>query len=231
MIRTLHSELVDDLPPEHPGAIATRRDLRRLNTLMGHAGILAKSLKKVFPLKTPSRIVEIGGGDGELLLRIARRLADRWREVSVTLVDLQDLLSNGTKADFAALDWGIRSVKADVFQWMTDTVAEKTDVVLGNLILHHFSDTELSGLFSAIAKKADALIAVEPRRGAWPLFCARSLSIIGCSPVTCHDAPVSVQAGFSGRELSNLWPHDGQWELVERRAGLFSHLFVARRKM
>jgi len=231
MVRTLHSELVDDLPPEHPGAIATRRDLRRLNSLMGHTGILTRSLKRVFPQKTPSRIVEIGAGDGELLLRIAKRLADRWHDVNATLVDLQDLLNNETKDDFAALNWGVSAVKGDVFEWMAGAAAEKTDVVLGNLILHHFSDAQLSTLFSAIAKKADALIAVEPRRGAWPLFCARSLSLIGCSPVTCHDAPVSVQAGFTGRELSNLWPHDGQWELLERRAGLFSHLFVARRKI
>ena len=231
MTRTLHSELVDDLPPEHPGAIASRRDLRRLNAIMGHAGIFSRSLKKVFPQKNPSNIAEIGAGGGELLLSIAKRLADRWQGVNVTLVDLQDLLTNGTKADFASLNWGIRSVKGDIFQWMTDTAAEKTDVILGNLILHHFSDGQLSTLFSVIAKKADVLIAVEPRRGGWPLFCARSLALIGCSPVTCHDAPVSVQAGFIGRELSNLWPHDGKWELLERRAGLFSHLFIARRKI
>lgn len=231
MIRTLHSELVDDLPPDHPGAIATRRDLRLLNTLMGHGSIFARSLKKLFPQKNPSSIVEIGAGDGELLLRIARRFAGRWHPVSATLVDLQDLLTDGTRADFAALNWGVRSVKGDLFQWLADTAAEKTDVILGNLILHHFSDAELATLFSAIAKKADTFIAVEPRRSPWPLLCARSLSFIGCSPVTCHDAPVSVQAGFSGRELSNLWPHDGKWELLERRAGLFSHLFIARRKI
>jgi hypothetical protein len=231
MIRTLHPELVDDLPPEHPGAIATRRDLRRLNSLMGHTGILTRSLKKIFPKKTPSRIVEIGAGDGELLLRIAKRLGDRWQGVHGTLVDLQDLLTNGTRGNFAALNWNVSAIKGDVFEWMADAVTKKTDVILGNLILHHFSDAQLSTLFSAVSKKADAFIAVEPRRGALPLFCARSLSLIGCSPVTCHDAPVSVQAGFTDRELSNLWPHDGQWELLERRAGLFSHLFVARRKI
>jgi hypothetical protein len=56
------------------------------------------------------------------------------------------------------------------------------------------------------------------------------LSFIGCNAVTCHDAPVSVRAGFKGRELSTLWPRDGEWEITERRAGLFSYLFVAHRK-
>lgn len=221
---------MDELPPEHAGAILSRRDLRRLNTLMGHAGILARSLRKVFPQRPPTRIAEIGAGDGELLLRIARRLAGSWRDVDVTFIDFQDLLRDKTKADFATLSWGTRSVKGDVFQWLNKTAGEKTDVIIGNLILHHFTNAQLSNLFAAAAQKASAFIAVEPRRGALPLFCANSLSLIGCSPVTCHDAPVSVRAGFIGRELSALWPRNGQWELVERRAGLFSHLFVARRK-
>lgn len=231
MIRSLHSELVDELPPEHPAAIQTRRDLRRINTLMGHAGIFTRSLKKLFPGKSPSRMVEIGAGDGEILLRVARRLAGQWREVDVTFLDLQDLLHEETKAAFAALNWTVRSVPGDIFQWFNESAGEKTDVILGNLILHHFSDAQLSTLFTAAASKADAFVAIEPRRGGWPLFCTRWLSLIGFCPVTCHDAPVSVMAGFRGRELSALWPNDGQWELCERRAGLFSHLFIARRKI
>jgi hypothetical protein len=52
---------------------------------------------------------------------------------------------------------------------------------------------------------------------------------IGCNAVTRHDATVSVRAGFSGNELSALWPADSGWQLTERRAGFFSHVFVARR--
>jgi SAM-dependent methyltransferase len=229
VIRTLQAELVDDLPADHPGAIQTRRDLRRINTLMGHAGIFARSLKKVFPQHPPARMLEIGAGDGEILLRVAKRLAGRWRDVDVTFVDLQDLLQEKTKADFAALNWKVRAVESDIFKWMIDTATEKTDAILGNLMLHHFTDAQLTTLFSAAAKKADAFVAVEPRREEWSLFWARCLSLIGCGPATCHDAPISVQAGFSGRELSALWPQDGTWQLTEHRVGLFSHLFIARR--
>jgi SAM-dependent methyltransferase len=230
VIRSLHAELVDDLPADHPGAIQSRRDLRRINTLMGHVGILARALKKAFPHQPPSRILEIGAGDGEVLLRIARRLSPRWHEVDAVFIDLQDLLRDQAKADFAELNWGARAVAADIFQWLNDTASEKTDVILANLVLHHFSDAQLTTLFLAASKKAEAFIAVEPRRDAWSLFFARSLALIGCGPVTCHDAPLSVRAGFVGRELAALWPRDGKWELTERRTGLFSHLFIARRK-
>ena len=230
MLRTLHAELVDALPADHPEAMETRRDLRLLNSLMGHTGILARSLKSVSRKNTSLRLVEIGAGDGQVLLRVARRLARNWYDVDIIFVDMQDLLLTETKADFAVLNWGSRSVKADILQWLGDTADEKCDVILANLVLHHFSNEQLKSLFSLAARKADAFIAVEPRRARFPLFCARWLSLIGCNPVTCHDAPISVLAGFRDDELSALWPSGGKWVLKERAAGLFSHHFVARRK-
>lgn len=266
MIRTLHPELLDTLPAHDTGAIGSRRDLRRLNNLMGHARIIARWLKKIFPNKPPAHVLEIGAGDGQLLLRVAKRLnASRWIEsqpdhlpnrvtklpplpegesrgegegsatsrhppsVDVLFVDLQNLLTDTTKTKFATLNWRVRSVEADIFHWFNNS-SENTDVVLANLVLHHFTDAQLTLLFSELAEKASAFIAVEPRRGPWPLFCARSLALIGCNAVTRHDAPVSVRAGFTDRELSALWPRSDEWELTERRTGLFSHLFVAQRK-
>ena len=277
MIRTLHPELLDTLPPDHPSAIGSRRDLRRINTLMGHAGIIARSLEKIFPNQLPPSIVEIGAGDGQLLLRVARRMhSTRGIEfrrnhqseiatqfhplpkgegrgegegrsinavalksslrftssapvVDVLFIDLKNLLRDEIKAEFASLNWHVRSIEANIFDWLSDS-STKTDVVLANLVLHHFTGAQLTLLFAEAAEKTDAFIAVEPRRGRCPLFCASLLGFIGCNAVTCHDAPVSVRAGFTARELSLLWPRSEDWELTERPAGLFSHLFVARRK-
>jgi hypothetical protein len=101
--------------------------------------------------------------------------------------------------------------------------------VVVNLFLHHFQNDRLIKLFRVISERARGFVAVEPRRGAWPLFCSRLLWAIGCNSVTRHDAEVSVRAGFSGHELSGLWPETKNWQLSEQSAGPFSHLFVARR--
>jgi len=37
--------LLDALPPDDPGAMASRRDLERINLLMGNADILARLLQ------------------------------------------------------------------------------------------------------------------------------------------------------------------------------------------
>ena len=72
-------------------------------------------------------------------------------------------------------------------------------------------------------------MACEPRRSAFALAGCRFLWAIGCNDVSRHDAVTSVRAGFSGRELSALWPEGREWQLVEGEAWPFSHTFVAHR--
>jgi hypothetical protein len=105
--------------------------------------------------------------------------------------------------------------------------ASTGDLIFANLFLHHFTQEQLGALFRLIASRTPAFVALEPRRHAWPLLGCRFLRLLGCNQVTCHDAPVSVRAGFRDRELSALWPSGPGWRLVERSAGVFSHLFSA----
>ena len=145
--------------------------------------------------------------------------------MTATLLDLQKSVLPETLAAFAAAGWRAEAVVADVFDWPAGPV----EIVVANLFLHHFDNAHLETLLRRIADRARLFVALEPHRAFWPLFCSRFLGIIGCNIVTRHDAVVSVRAGFSGRELSALWPADGAWQLTEQPAGLFSHLFVAQR--
>jgi hypothetical protein len=227
--RIIQSELLDGLPPDDPGALRSRRDLRVLNAVMRHHACVSGALRKAVNGRPPERITELGAGDGHFLLRVAHILAPRWKSVNVTLLDRQKTVSEATLAGFAVLGWPTQTIVADALEWAgdPDSVA---DVVITNLFLHHFRDAELTRLFTSVARRARLFVAVEPRRGAWPLFCSRRLLMLGCNAVTRHDAAVSVRAGFAGRELSALWPSSRDWELSESSAGLFSHLFVAQSK-
>jgi hypothetical protein len=225
--RLVQPELLDALPPEDPQAARSRRDLRRINRWMRNHCRMARALEKYRGDSAPGQITELGAGDGTFLLRVATIIRPRWSNVRATLLDLQNNLSSGTLADFAALGWRAEAVVANVFDWPQTT--EAGEVVVANLFLHHFEDARLAELLRLIAERASLFIAVEPRRAAWPLFCSRLLRAIGCNEVTRHDAVVSVRAGFSGGELSALWPDKPDWRLTEERAGMFSHLFIARK--
>lgn len=227
--RMVEPELLDELAADDPRAKRSRRDLRRVNAWMGNAATMARALRDAFPERAPRRIVELGAGDGEFMLRVARRLAGAWPEVELTLVDRQETTTPGCRAKFAVLGWEARAVKRDLFEWLRHAAGPPADAIVANLVLHHFSDGQLRALFGAAAVRTSVLTAVEPRRARLPLFFTRCLWLIGCNAVTRHDAQVSVRAAFARRELSDLWPSGGEWDLTEHPGGVFSHLFVARR--
>lgn len=226
-LRQLEPELLDTLPAIDPRAQRSRRDLRLVNALMGHRALLRRCLHKALGTQTPQSIVELGAGDGTLMLSLARDLAGAWSGVSVLLVDRQPAVQSATLAAVADIGWHIEYTQAELMYWLRQR--PRVDVMLANLVMHHFNDTQLRELFSNLADVTDLFIAVEPRRSTLALLGSKALGWLGCNDVTRHDAVVSVRAGFTGRELSNLWPEAADWQLTERPAGLFSHLFLAQR--
>lgn len=225
MKRLVQPEWLDTLPPDDPRALRSRRDLRRINALMRHEVILAGALTTAWDGSAPGRITELGAGDGDFFLRVAGRLAPRWPGVTATLLDRQPLEPTAPRARFAALGWRMEAVTADVADWPQTS----SDIVFANLFLHHFEAGALGRLLRLVSERSRLFIALEPRRAAWPWFCSRWLGAAGCNDVTRHDAAVSVRAGFAGTELSALWPDRQTWRLAERRAGWFSHLFIAQK--
>jgi ubiquinone/menaquinone biosynthesis C-methylase UbiE len=223
--RIVQPELLDTLSPDDPRAIHSRRDLRRVNAWMRNHSILADALKNNFSGHAPKQITELGAGDGNFLWLVAQRLSSCWPNVNATLLDLQKNFSAETLTAFSKLGWRAEAVVADVFDWPQSS----EEAVIANLFLHHFENKRLAELLRVISERAKLFIAIEPRRASLPLFSSRLLWVIGCNDVTRHDATVSVRAGFSDAELSALWPDKKNWQLTERRAGLFSHLFIAQK--
>ncbi len=232
MHRIVEPELLDALPPEDPQAIGSRADLRRLNFLMGHADLLTRSIRRPNEgdscLSRPLQLVELGAGDGSLLLQVARRWSGLGVRAEVTLLDRHNLVSSETRQAFAALHWSVESVASDVFAWL-ESPPRVAGVMLANLFLHHFPEERLAALLRLAAAGTNVFLACEPRRSPLALKAARCLGLVGCNAVTRHDAVVSVRAGFAGRELSALWPKTEEWELREHSVGLFSHCFFAQR--
>jgi hypothetical protein len=115
--REVQPELLDSLPTADPGAIGSRRDLQKLHWWMGHCGLMERALRVVVNGDAPRRIIEVGAGDGEFSLRVARQLAPRWPALTFALVDQQQLVAPQTRSAFADLGWRLECVQADVFDW------------------------------------------------------------------------------------------------------------------
>jgi hypothetical protein len=225
--RAVAPERLDVLPADDPAARRSRRDLARINLLMGTAGAVARGLLRHLPERRDLRLLEVGAGDAATGLAVVRRLAGATRPGAafgglIVLLDRLDLVGTARRAEFAALGWRAEPAVCDVRDWLAT-------------FLHHFDNAALTELLAALARVAPLVVAAEPRRGAVSLGAARLVGAIGANAVTRHDAPVSVRAGFAGGELSALWPRaadpraDG-WRLEEARAGPFTHVFAAARE-
>jgi predicted nicotinamide N-methyase len=174
-------------------------------------------------------VLELGAGDGTLMLGVARALAPVSTRVELTLLDRQDLVEAATRDAYAALGWTVVPRVVDVCDWIANGADERWDLIVANLFLHHFEGEALHALLAACAARSDRFFACEPRRARLALGASHLVGFIGANAVTREDAVLSVHAGFRDAELSAAWPHAGGWQLHERPAALFSHCFSATR--
>jgi hypothetical protein len=228
--RLVEAEWLDELDPEDPGAVGSRRDLRRLNACMGNARIVGRVLCGVFRERTPDALVELGAGDGWFSWRVLQGIGHVAEGTEVVLVDRQAAVTPQVRRAIQVSGWRIHVAQTDALDWLQGSAEHSRRVIIANLFLHHFTDAQLVELLGAIARRAFLLVAVDPRRSIGSLASSRLVGLIGCNRVTRHDAPASVRAGFAGGELSRLWPSGNEWLLEESPAGLFGHRFIARRK-
>lgn len=238
MPRRVSDETLDHLPAADPAAMRSRRDLVRVHRAMGTRAIVARGWQDLLAGAAPARplrILELGAGDGSLLLGVARVLAGaltpQLPPVHLTLLDRQDIVSSPTLAAYAELGWTVRVQQADVLDWAERSEdATSWDLITTALFLHHFEREQLEQLLAAVAARGDRFFAYEPRRSRLPWAASHLVGALGANAVTREDAVLSVHAGFRGEEISALWPGAGaHWQTREFAAGLFSHCFSARR--
>src|SRR5438552_3822426 len=146
MPRRVDPEWLDVLPAHDPRAIRSRRDLKLVNAWMLQGGIMARSLRDQFPDQPPRTLIDLGAGDGTFILSVARRLAPVWKNVTVTLLDHQDIVSEPTLAAFRALQWRPETIAMDAFEFLERS--PEACAVTANLFLHHFEGEQLERLLS-----------------------------------------------------------------------------------
>lgn len=238
--RVVSGEMLDTLAADDPHAMRSRTDLRRIHRVMGSCGIVRRALENMLASQhRPSslRVLELGAGDGTLMLEVARAFSSRWSPVRITLLDRQPLTSRSTIEGYAGVFWTAVPLTVDVFDWvhtptaLNPELAPHWDLIVANLFLHHFSDAQLAQLMDAISTRTTLFFACEPRRSQLALAGSHLVGLIGCNAITRVDAVLSVRAGFRNKELTHLWPNSsGNWNVTEYSAGLFSHCLRVEQK-
>lgn len=228
--RRVEHELLDALAADDPRAQRSRADLRRIHRAMATLPILLRALDRGTRGVVPRSMLELGAGDGSLMLRVARQRARHWADVHVTLLDRLNLVAPRTLDGLREVGWTPSVIAMDVFDWLAGRDRTQWDVIVANLFVHHFSSAELARLLAGIAARTRLFVCCEPRRAFVALAGSHMIGLLGAGPVTRRDAVSSVHAGFRTQELSERWPGRQDWVVDEYPAGLFSHCFIARQK-
>lgn len=250
--RVVAPETLDHLPPTDPAARRSRRDLGRIHRVMATRSVMARGWRGLVSAgraAAPLKVLELGAGDGTLLLGLARQLAPDWPRVQLSLLDRQPVVSQATLAAYASLGWSVTVDVTDVLDWavpvrglpslIPDTAANTAqeespwDLITTSLFLHHFEGAQLDAVLAAVAERSLRFFACEPRRSWLALAGSHLVGAMGANAVTRADAVLSVHAGFRDQDIGAHWPRRGEnlgtWQCEEHAAGLFSHCFSARR--
>jgi len=226
--RRVLPEHLDVLPIGDPVARRSRRDLQRVHRVMRSLTILRRAVRSLSMTQQPRRILELGAGDGSLMLRFAQSLRPSWRDVQVTFIDRQDLIGPEIREPLGLLGWDVEMVRMDALDWAGAFSNEQYDLCVTTLFLHHFQSPALEQVLRAVAGRCRAFVACEPRRNRAAWIGSHLLALLGANEVTREDGVTSVVAGFTGHELTALWPASGvNWRLREYFAWPFTHCLVA----
>src|SRR6185312_10187261 len=109
------------------------------------------------------RLLELGAGDGRVMLQIARAVCRRWPPVDLTLLDRLPLVTPDTAAEFQRCGWTVHLLTTDVLHWAGARAASavRWDLIVTNLFLHHFRDPQLAALLGAVASRCRRFVACE----------------------------------------------------------------------
>jgi SAM-dependent methyltransferase len=229
--RQVCPEALDELSPLDPRAQRSRRDLRRVHRAMLSVYLLKHAWSRLRLIQTPARIIELGAGDGTLLLRLAEALQPTRFDVQLVLLDRQQLVSAQTIERFGRVGWTVKVECKDALEWAGESNTHSYDLCIATLFLHHFRAAELALLLEGVAARSRAFIALEPHRGILATVGSHLIGMLGVNAVTREDAIKSVAAGFSATEITDAWPvHGDSWWTREFRALPFSQCFLAARQ-
>jgi hypothetical protein len=192
--RIVEPELLDNESPER--AAPSLRDLVRINRLLGGHRVLREALARCVDEQESFTMLDVGSASGDSTTVVR----ERYRNATVTSLDY--------RAHHMSRAPGNRVV-ADAFH--LPFARQSFDIVYCGLFLHHFSNDDVAALLRSFGVTARRFVIANDLERA-PLayyFLPATRWLLRWDPITCHDGPVSVQAGFSRSELTSLAHHAG----------------------
>jgi ubiquinone/menaquinone biosynthesis C-methylase UbiE len=205
-------EVTDDVNASEAEVVATLRDIRRANVLLGGTRIVVSEAMRLTRRSARDiTLLDVGSGTGDVARAVSRALANRGVKAHTIGVEqpfiLQAIARPETDevvgADALALPIRDRSV----------------DVAICSQVLHHFCDRQARMLIGELDRVARIGVVIgDLERDAVAAFLFRAVApALRFHPVTVRDGLLSIERGFSGPELRALIRSTVPRDVVVRR--------------
>ena len=190
------------------------REIDRINRWLGGYKLVFDALKSVPAVreKRPVTLMDLGCGNGEILRAVARWAQRSSLDMRLIGVDMNPTMTR-LAGNTCVLHSNISFRTADVFDDVL--MADKPDIVMSTLFVHHFDrDTLIRLLQRMQALAGTAVIINDPDRNAVAYYGIKLLTRwFSGSYLVRFDAPLSVARSLTRKE----------WEEVLQAAGITNY--------
>ena len=214
-----------------------RRHVRALDAL-GRANAVSLTAAVIWPsiraaardaAPSPLRAIDIACGGGHVLLSLARRAAREGVEIDWLGWDRSPVAVDYART--LAARAGVKAVRFDRAEALSDRLPPGLDVLLCTLFLHHLPDPEAVALLGRMKDAARRAVVVSDLRRT---RLGSAFTLVGCrllsrsdvfledgmrsvaAAFTTHEArELAHRAGLAGARISEVWPQ--RWLLEWRR--------------
>ncbi len=217
MERRYDAEIMDDFSIQDERIDAALLELRKVNIILGGKATTQQGfriLQKLYSIKHKPTILDVGAGGADVFGTLSN-------DYSITTLD-----KNPRTCDYLRQHTTYSVICGDAIDM---PLRDKSfDIVHVSLFLHHFTEEQIVGLmrsFSRIARYG--IIINDLRRSPLALIGIKILTLLfSRSTMVKHDAPLSVQRGFTKKELLQIFDRCSLSNFIIKRTWAFRWLVV-----
>lgn len=207
-LRSYQKEIMDDLTGGGDLMDQTLKELEIINRLLGGNYVTVNGIEKILnaaegETDRPVRIADLGCGGGDMLMLIADWGRKTGRKLELVGVDANAYIVEYARRQTESYP-EITYLTTDIFS--EEFAREPFDIMSCSLFTHHFTDEELTRMFTMMNRQSKLGFVVNDLHRHW--FAYYAIKYItrwfSRSSMVQHDAPVSVLRAFSKPELSRL---------------------------
>lgn len=201
--RTDEKEILDDISLDNEEMKQVFKDISMVNYYLGGNKITLDGIRQLLvniPVTQEIVILDLGCGDGEMLLQCTRYLRKQKRNFKLIGIDVNAQIIDEAKKKIKKHP-EITLMHQDVFS--EEFQQKKVDIFLCTLTLHHFKEPQINTLLKCLAEQATIGVVINDlhrNQLAYMLFKMFS-NIFLKTGIAKNDGLVSILRGFKRSEI------------------------------